>query len=214
MANIEHVAKLKEGVEAWNSWRQQNPKIRPDLYRLDLTTAEWKDTTLWDEKRQALCLFVPHARSVDEYNSVDQYIKFTAEHTKHIEAINFANANLESSNFTNCRLWKVNFRGASMMWSNLVRARCSRADFTDADLGNADLSTADFWAVNLTGARLSGANFTGTGLKAVIYNRKKMIDRCLGVRSPEQCWGNSLFRRDLQDQDIIDTLRKGWRTPW
>jgi hypothetical protein len=31
MANDEHVALLKQGVEAWNAWRKANPHIRPDL---------------------------------------------------------------------------------------------------------------------------------------------------------------------------------------
>jgi hypothetical protein len=31
MANDEHVAMLKKGVEAWNEWRGQNKSIRPDL---------------------------------------------------------------------------------------------------------------------------------------------------------------------------------------
>jgi hypothetical protein len=31
MANDEHVAMLKKGVDAWNAWREENPDIRPDL---------------------------------------------------------------------------------------------------------------------------------------------------------------------------------------
>jgi pentapeptide repeat protein len=31
MANDEHVALLKQGVAAWNVWRDENPNIRPDL---------------------------------------------------------------------------------------------------------------------------------------------------------------------------------------
>ena len=31
MANEEHVALLKQGAEAWNAWRHENPDIRPDL---------------------------------------------------------------------------------------------------------------------------------------------------------------------------------------
>ena len=36
MANPEHLAKLKEGVEAWNQWRKQNPEVRPDLRKANL----------------------------------------------------------------------------------------------------------------------------------------------------------------------------------
>lgn len=39
MANPEHLAKLKEGVAAWNEWREQNPDIRPDLSAADLSSA-------------------------------------------------------------------------------------------------------------------------------------------------------------------------------
>ena len=31
MADPEHVAILKQGVEVWNRWRSENPQIQPDL---------------------------------------------------------------------------------------------------------------------------------------------------------------------------------------
>ena len=39
MANDEHVAILKKGVEAWNAWRDENPDIRPDLRGANLREA-------------------------------------------------------------------------------------------------------------------------------------------------------------------------------
>jgi hypothetical protein len=39
MASRTHVARLKQGVEAWNQWRRENPKIRPNLSRADLIRA-------------------------------------------------------------------------------------------------------------------------------------------------------------------------------
>src|SRR5438477_137291 len=36
MANPEHLAMLKRGVEAWNAWRTENPTVRPDLNQADL----------------------------------------------------------------------------------------------------------------------------------------------------------------------------------
>ena len=40
MADEEHVALLKQGVEVWNKWRKENPDIRPDLSGADLTGAD------------------------------------------------------------------------------------------------------------------------------------------------------------------------------
>ena len=39
MANDEHVALLKQGVDAWNAWREANPDILPDLNKADLSGA-------------------------------------------------------------------------------------------------------------------------------------------------------------------------------
>ena len=44
MANDEPVRLLKQGVEAWNAWRAENPDVRPDLrwahlFEADLTGA-------------------------------------------------------------------------------------------------------------------------------------------------------------------------------
>ena len=41
MANPEHLAKLKEGVEAWNKWRKDNPKIKRDLTEANLGAANF-----------------------------------------------------------------------------------------------------------------------------------------------------------------------------
>ena len=40
MANNEHVALLKQGVDAWNAWRDENPDIRPDLSGANLSGAD------------------------------------------------------------------------------------------------------------------------------------------------------------------------------
>jgi hypothetical protein len=40
MANPEHSAKLKEGVEARNKWWKDNPEIKRDLTEIDLRKAD------------------------------------------------------------------------------------------------------------------------------------------------------------------------------
>jgi hypothetical protein len=40
MANKEHLAILKQGVEEWNKWREGNPEVRPDLRGIRLRNAK------------------------------------------------------------------------------------------------------------------------------------------------------------------------------
>src|SRR4051794_8746007 len=52
MANKKHLALLKQGVEAWNQWRRENPEARPDLSQANLTgthlvEADLSDTNLF-----------------------------------------------------------------------------------------------------------------------------------------------------------------------
>jgi uncharacterized protein YjbI with pentapeptide repeats len=51
MANEEHVKILKQGVKAWNEWREKNPPITPglagaNLYKADLTRANLYEADL------------------------------------------------------------------------------------------------------------------------------------------------------------------------
>jgi hypothetical protein len=46
MANEEHVARLKQSVEAWNLWRRENPGIAPDLCFEDLRGMDLKMANL------------------------------------------------------------------------------------------------------------------------------------------------------------------------
>ena len=53
MANEEHLKILKQGVEAWNEWREKNPPITPglagaNLYKADLSKANLYEADLSD----------------------------------------------------------------------------------------------------------------------------------------------------------------------
>src|SRR4051812_37110692 len=40
MANEDHLALLRQGVDAWNAWRGKEPSMKPDLRGADLTEAD------------------------------------------------------------------------------------------------------------------------------------------------------------------------------
>jgi uncharacterized protein YjbI with pentapeptide repeats len=52
MANEEHLAILRQGVGVWNTWRVENPDVRPDLMEAhligaDLSGAILNEANLW-----------------------------------------------------------------------------------------------------------------------------------------------------------------------
>ena len=54
MANPEHLAILKQGVEKWNEWRRKNPNTFPNLRGADLRgTHLGENKTVPDTLREA-----------------------------------------------------------------------------------------------------------------------------------------------------------------
>jgi uncharacterized protein YjbI with pentapeptide repeats len=48
MGNEDHIARLKNGVAAWNAWRDRNRNIRPNLSGADLSEADLSGAQLVD----------------------------------------------------------------------------------------------------------------------------------------------------------------------
>ena len=47
MADQSHLEILQQGVEAWNSWRERNPSIKPNLSEADLSEADLSGARLF-----------------------------------------------------------------------------------------------------------------------------------------------------------------------
>ncbi len=72
MVNFEHLALLKQGVEAWNQWRQANPDLsEPDLRGANLEGADLS----WANLRRARLGEIVFAK-VNLAEAKDQSINF------------------------------------------------------------------------------------------------------------------------------------------
>lgn len=40
MTNPEHFEIIKQGVAVWNKWKEENPKVEPDLSKSSITSAD------------------------------------------------------------------------------------------------------------------------------------------------------------------------------
>jgi Pentapeptide repeats (8 copies) len=133
MANDEHVALLKQGVNAWNKWRYENPGIRPDLIRADLYGANLSRANL-------------NGANLDGANLFDA---------------NLIGAKLSRAYLSRANLNRVNLSGADLSEANLRRAYFNGADLSEAKLIGANLRRAVLLETNLTGADLTSCHVYG-----------------------------------------------------
>jgi hypothetical protein len=121
MANAEHLATLKLGVEAWNKWRLEYPDIRPDLGLGHLGSADLSGANL---------------RGADLAGgnlSGATLIRADLER-----------ANLGSANFRGANLCGANVRRANLTGADLSGAKLVHVDLTGAMLLNAHVVGALF----------------------------------------------------------------------
>jgi|GEM_PF-1093786 hypothetical protein len=139
MANEEHLAILRQGVEVWNEWRLKHPEISPDLASSDLCFQDLSG------------------------------INFTRTNLReaNLYRVKLANANLTfatllSSNLCQADLREAKFHRSYLAFARLNGAKLWRADLNHAWLGNSDISYAILSEASLRDANLSGCRATAT----------------------------------------------------
>lgn len=132
MANKTHVNILMQGVDAWNQWRKDNPKIAPDLrgrnrgliHQLvfDAFLRTLKDTSDLNAND-----FVARAENIFEKLPVTYDSKspsdYEDENNEELVELDFTDADISEANFSNIRL-----NGAT-----LARAHLCNADLRSAN---------------------------------------------------------------------------------
>ena len=124
MANDEQVALLKQGVDAWNKWRDENPDIRPDLREANLGGANLTEANLSYEANLGY-----------EPNLSYAYLFM---------------ADLSWANLQWADLNGANLERADLSCANLTEANLAYANLREANLGAANLqcqtSTGRDWS--------------------------------------------------------------------
>jgi uncharacterized protein YjbI with pentapeptide repeats len=177
MPKGEHLEILKRGPQAWNAWREQNPRIVPDLIGAVLRDAELAGVDL----HGALLLKADFSNANLEGARLDRTILGSA---------NLAGATLAGASFNKAELHKTVLEGADLSGANLDQALCFEADFRRAQLAmaslaktvfkNSDLSEADLRGTTLSetdfsGADLSGANLNDTFAGGMLVSGARMV---------------------------------------
>jgi Pentapeptide repeats (8 copies) len=159
MANDEHVALLKQGVAAWNAWRDKNPDIRPDLRGAGLIQADLRG----GEPQPG----GPHRRQPREANLNRADLGGAVLKGANLKGANLIEANLIEANLIEANLYGARLWMAKLSKAKLLKAVLARADLEDTKLGRADLRGAKLQGATLVRTDLTGADLTGCRIYGV-----------------------------------------------
>jgi hypothetical protein len=148
MANPEHLKILGQGVDAWNKWRAENPRIIPELGGANLG---WVDLSRVD-------LSGAYLSGAVFYRA------------------NLSGAGLTGANLCWTEFHRADLAGADISRATLSHAGLSGADLTGANLNRADLLGANFSGAGLSGAGLTGANLTLTHFSGALLDISDFTD--------------------------------------
>jgi hypothetical protein len=128
MADQSHLDILKEGVEAWNEWRERNPSIDPDLSGANLSRAYLYGAS-------------PLMAALSEDSRY---------------GVNLSATTLNAADLTEAWLIDANLFGAALFRANLSRAALSEANLSDADLTRSALVETNLTGTTLTACHIYG----------------------------------------------------------
>ena len=165
MANQEHVDKLKQGVEVWNKWREQNYQQRAELDRISI-----QEELGWFNLSGANFLFTDFSwANLSNSNLSKADLRYAG-----LVRTNLIEADLSEANLSRATLSGAFLEGATLKSTILRGANISKADLTGADLSGADLSEAILYEANLSGTQLNGANLERASLAKAILDRTNL----------------------------------------
>jgi hypothetical protein len=164
MANEEHLAQLREGVDAWNAWRKEHPNIVPDLSEASLVGADLSLANLSGANLRGAYL---REAKLSWGTGLLAAVRLGGG----LSRANPSRANLCSG----ADLWKdysADLSGADFSGANLFRANLSGADLShavcrDVDFRQATLIDTCFDGADLTGAKLWQMQRGGWSIRGV-----------------------------------------------
>lgn len=166
MANQEHVKQLKQGIDGWNRWRDENREIEPDLSEANLSGAHLFQANLEETNLSRADLSGADLREALLYHI---FLNQTNLSGANLSRADLYEATLNEADLSGANLFQVYLRRTDLYQANLSGANLSGADLHQANLSSADLhqanlSEADLYQANLYQADLSGAKLEHTAI--------------------------------------------------
>jgi len=203
MAIPQHLEVLKQGVAAWNKWRNDNPAEEPDLAGAKLSKTDLRDANFRETDLRWADLTRTNLSSAF-LNRAD------------LRRANLSQAIFKMANLSEANLSETYLSGADLSEADLKKAFFIRSDLASVDLSNSDCQRADFrWAylikarfngANLSGANLIEANLTKAELKQSNLSEAFVAWSCFGDNDLSQTVGLDVVKHFGPSTIGIDTI--------
>jgi hypothetical protein len=156
MANDEHVALLKQGIDAWNAWRDENAPICPDLGGANLRGADLSGANLY-----GAALNEANLRGAD------------------LDAAQLVNSDLTGADLTGCRVYGVSAWGLKLEGAKQKNLVITQRDEPEITVDN--IEVAQFIYLMLHNKKIRDVIDTITSKAVLILGRftderKKVLD--------------------------------------
>jgi uncharacterized protein YjbI with pentapeptide repeats len=229
VANEEHVALLRQGVETWNTWRRTySGKFPPDLagadlHGMDLDGTDLHEVYLIDTDLHGGILSGANLRYADlsganlhgaDLNGADLHeaslfganlseadLSAASLHGTVLGHATLSHANLRGASLVQASLKAADLRGADLRRANLHGADLSEAKLQAADLRGADLHDADLHGADLSEAKLHRVNLSKANLSGADLREASLRGANL---SGANLSGANMFRADLFKADLVE----------
>ena len=152
MANDEHIARLNEGTEFWNTWvGVQATKFEADLSDANLSGRDLGGANFANTNLIGASLI---DTNLVEANLTGAYLTRAHLNDAHLTGATLSGANLMGANISGANLIGADLVDANLTLTNLFCVNLTNANLTRAKLTGADISRAELVGANLTGAFL------------------------------------------------------------
>jgi hypothetical protein len=206
MANAKQLAILKQGVEAWNGWREEHSAIRIDLSKAYLRGANLYKANLSGvdlDKANLLGADIREAKldgsSLYEANLLEAVL----------HKVDFSRADLSRAILAATVLWRANLSGARLLGANLNGANLKESNFSKAWIGNTIFGNSDLSEVKgLDDVNHSYASTIGTN---TIFQSKGLIPESFLRGCGLNDWEieeTKLCKTDLSHDEVNQILRR------